>query len=67
MQAVTRVNAEQASKKQMRKPTHCYAGEGRWDWARRATAPDPTAGVVAMACMYKEIDRNTGSPSGEGA
>jgi hypothetical protein len=65
MQAATRVNAGQASKRQMRKPTHCYAGEGRGGRARRATAPDPSAGVVAAACMDMEIDRNTGSPRGE--
>ena len=26
-----------------------------------------SAGVVATACLHKEIDRNTGSPSGGGA
>jgi len=39
MQAVTRVNAEQASKQVTRKPTPLTLGEGRCLWARRATDP----------------------------
>ena len=34
MQAVTRVNAEQASKRAMRKPTRLFNGEGRRRWYR---------------------------------
>jgi hypothetical protein len=30
-----------------------------------ATAFNGSAGVVVSACMEEEIDRNTGSPSGE--
>lgn len=37
MQAVTRVNAEQASKSMMRKPTRQQFGEGRCPRAKRAT------------------------------
>ena len=32
-----------------------------------ATASNGSVGVVAPACMEEEIDRNTGSPGGEGA
>ena len=39
MQAVTRVNAEQASKSSTRKPTPRKPGEGRCRWSVRATAP----------------------------
>ena len=39
MQAVTRVNAEQASEKVMRKPTPLNLGEGRRRWRTRAMAP----------------------------
>ena len=30
-----------------------------------ATAPSGSVGVMASACLEEEIDRNTGSPSGE--
>ena len=64
MQAVTRVNAEQTSKRAMREPTYLTDGEGR-RWSsyerRRSTGP---AGVVAMACVQGESTGNTGSPSG---
>ena len=39
MQAVTRVNAEQASKRVMRKPTRLNIGEGRSCWGERAMRP----------------------------
>jgi hypothetical protein len=52
MQAVTRVNAEQASKKVMREPTHLNFGEGRRRWGSRAKeAPSDSAGVMATACI----------------
>ena len=41
MQAVTRVNVEHASKRQMRKPTHCYAGEGRWRSGKTSDSTRP--------------------------
>ena len=37
MQAVTRVNVEQASKRAMWKPTRLRNGEGRSPWINRAT------------------------------
>jgi hypothetical protein len=30
-----------------------------------ATAPSGSVGVMASGCLEEEIDRNTGSPSGE--
>lgn len=63
MQAVTRVNAEQASKRVMRKPTRLNFGEGchREGSERRVHLPD-SAGVVATACRQEEDRCNTGSP-----
>ena len=65
MQAGTRVNVEQASKRVMREPTRLIYGEGR-------RPPDPmsdsrladSAGVVTSACMQEEVVRNTGNPCG---
>jgi len=51
MQAGTRVNAEQASKRAMWEPTRLRFGEGRSFWVRRATAPRGPTGVLAPACM----------------
>ena len=66
-QAVTRVNAEQASKRVMREPTQPEFGEGRRrNEVERQHLHGP-AGVVAMACLYMEMTRNTGSPNGDGA
>jgi hypothetical protein len=70
-QAVTRVNAEQASKRVTRKPTRLFNGEGRRCWERAGPRayrgerrrPSDSAGVVATACMHKEMTRNTGSPT----
>lgn len=72
MQAVTRVNAEQASKRVMWEPTRLNNGEGRcWleevPHAGRATNPAGPTGVVATACMQEESTSNTGSLGGEGA
>ena len=65
MQAVTRVNAEQASKTLLQEPTRLRNGEGRRyleeTQLERAKNPDNPAGVVAMACMHMEIRCNTGS------
>jgi len=62
MQAVTRVNAEQASKRVMWKPTRLNNGEGRRPWKSRATSgPMDSTGVVAMACMKEESISKTGS------
>jgi hypothetical protein len=62
VQAVTGVNAEQASKRAMRKPTRLNYGEGRrrghpaWPGLLgRATGCSGSAGVMATACTYMEI------------
>ena len=65
-QAVTRVNAEQASKQVRWEPTQQRDGEGRrrrFSGERLDPTCDPT-GVLATACRYREIERNTGNPSG---
>ncbi len=63
MRAATRVNAGQASKRVMRKPTRRHP-RGRLTLAgKRATrAPAGSAGVVAAARMEEGGGSNTGSP-----
>ena len=65
MQAETRVNVEQASKRAMRKPTRLRNGEGRRpsDQVSDKDRAD-SAGVVTSACMQEEVVWNTGSPCG---
>lgn len=64
MQAVTRVNAEQASKRVTREPTHLNFGEGRRCWGRRAThAPSGPAGVMATACIQRRFDATREAPA----
>jgi|SRR5215469_2234624 len=67
MQAVTRVNAEQASKLLTREPTRHISGEGRRRW-------NSTSEQVHRArrgsgdCMLATGTRgNTGNPSGDGS
>src|SRR5712692_10568127 len=67
-QAVTRVNAEQASKQVMWEPTQQRDGEGRrhgFLGSDNTPVCGPT-GVMATACLHREIGRNTGNPSGGG-
>jgi len=63
VQAGTRVNAEQASKRAMWEPTRLKYGEGRspGGMKERRALRGPT-GVLALACTEEEIARNTGSP-----
>jgi len=64
MQAVMRMNAEQASKKAMREPTRLNNGEGRGFWGRRATrAPRGPAGVVATACIGRRFEATREAPA----
>ncbi len=50
----------------MREPTRLTAGEGRRRWKKTATrASNGPAGVLATACIYKEIRRNTCLPSSQ--
>ena len=65
MQAVTGVNAEQASKRVMRLLSWLRYRESRSFPERMSEASGETAGVVATACRKEEIERNTGSPAGE--
>ncbi len=67
MQAGTRVNAEQAPKRDDAEadPSGFWGRPSSLD--RIATASNGSAGVVALACMEEEIDRNTGSPRSGGA
>ena len=65
-QAVTRVNAEQASKHLMRQPTQQRDGEGRRREEHRGNDFSPSrvaTGVMATACLQTEGARNTGNPS----
>ena len=64
MQAITRVNAEQTSKRAMREPTCRTDGEGRRRSSHERHRSTGPAGVRAMACMQGESTGNTGSPSG---
>ena len=66
IQARTRVNAEQASKRAMREPTLLNLGEGRWRFReeKRHKHRAVPAGVVALACMEEGRRGNTGSPVG---
>jgi len=65
MQAETRVNVEQASKRVMRKPTHLRSGEGRRLSGETSDIRQmDSAGVVTSACMQEEVVWNTGSPCG---
>ena len=64
-QAVTRVNAEQASKPIMWEPTQPMHGEGRCHRFTQGSDTIPSCGptgVVATACLHREIVRNTGNP-----
>ncbi len=64
MQAVTRVNAEQASKRLMREPTRLEIGEGRcrWNSTSEQAFIDP-AGVMATACMQRGPDATREAPA----
>jgi len=54
MQAVTRVNAEQASKRVTWEPTRLLHGEGRsWQGENRATGPAGPTGVLVTACTTR--------------
>ena len=67
MQAETRVNAEQASKRDVAEadPPRFWGRPSPLD--ETATASNGSVGVVATACVEEETDRNTGSPNSDGA
>jgi hypothetical protein len=64
-QAETRVNAEQASKRNVAEADPAEFRGRPMPLGETATAPSGSVGVMASACLEEEIDRNTGSPSGE--
>jgi hypothetical protein len=59
------VNAEQASKRNVAEADPAEFRGKPMPLGETATAPSGSAGVMASACLEEEIDRNTGSPSGE--
>jgi hypothetical protein len=59
------VNAEQASKRTMAEADPPEFRGRPMPLGETATAPSGSVGVMASACLEEEIDRNTGSPSGE--
>src|SRR5262245_17231851 len=64
MQAVTRVNAEQASKLLTREPTRHISGEGRrrWNSTSEQVHRGP-AGVVATACRQRGPEATRETPA----
>jgi hypothetical protein len=66
MQAVTRVNAEQASKQVTWEPTRLSYGEGRRWWGEQSDETHQSHRGIGDGMHDKEADRNTGSPCGEG-
>ena len=63
LQAVTRVNAEQASKKLTQELTRRNFGESGNQWRGRANKPIGPAGVVAMACKQRGPDATRETPA----
>src|SRR5215471_2859189 len=63
MQAVTKVNAEQASKRITQEPTRRKYGEGRSRWGVRANNPVGPAGVLATACRHRGPDATREAPA----
>jgi hypothetical protein len=59
------VNAEQASKRDVAEADPPEFGGRPMPLGEIATALNGSVGVMASACLEEEIDRNTGSPSGE--
>ena len=67
MQAETRVNVEQASKRVLWEPTRLRYGEGRRPPGQMSDIRlGDSAGVVTSACMQEEVVWNTGRPRGGG-
>ena len=61
------MNAEQASKDLFaRADPAVFRGRPSSCGEEARSAPTDLAGVVASACMYTKIDRNTGNPDGGG-
>ena len=65
MQAVTRVNAEQASKRVMQEPTRLSDGEGRCRWNSMSEQVHRSCRGNGDGMQATGTRRNTGSPSGD--
>ncbi|HEX5731204.1 MAG TPA: hypothetical protein VF131_00100, partial [Blastocatellia bacterium] len=65
-QAVTRVNAEQASKSIMWMPTRPHNGEGRCCGILESDNPHRSTGVVATACLREETNATQETSCGGG-
>ena len=65
MQAVTRVNAEQASKRVMQEPTRLSFGEGRRRWNSASEQVHRSCRGIGDGMQATGTRRNTGSPSGD--
>jgi len=64
MQAGTRVNVEQASKRATRKPTRLRCGEGRRRRGEMSDSRlDDSAGVVTSACMRRKSSGTREAPA----
>jgi hypothetical protein len=62
-QAVTRVNAEQASKHLTWMPTRQLSGEGRRGGTLESDNPHRSTGVMAMACLREETNATQEAPA----
>ena len=65
MQAVTRVNAEQASKRVVQGPTRLNYGEGRRRWNSMSEQVHRSCRGNGDGMQATGTGRNTGSPSGD--
>jgi len=65
MQAVTRVNAEQASKRAMQEPTQLDLGEGRRRWNGTSERVHRSCRGSGDGMHATGTRRNTGNPSGD--
>ena len=67
MQAVTKVNAEQASKRITQEPTRRKYGEGRGRWGSTSEQSRRSCRGIGDGMQTQGTRRNTGSPSGDRA
>src|SRR5215475_4075909 len=65
MQAVTKVNAEQASKRITQEPTRRKYGEGRSRWGSTSEQSCRSCRGIGDGMQTQGTRRNTGSPSGD--
>src|SRR6516225_4428037 len=65
MQAVTKVNAEQASKRITQEPTRRKYGEGRSRWGSTSEQSRRSCRGIGDGMQTQGTRRNTGNPSGD--